>query len=66
MRLKMFKKIVAWSIALLVGYVIIRIVFWLISITFNLVFWLLLIGLVVLVALPIKAAVYKALFKNGD
>jgi|GEM_PF-3589463 len=62
----MIKKIVSWTIALLAGYVIIRVAFWLISITFNLFFWLLLIGLVVLIALPIKSAVYKALFKNGD
>jgi len=59
----MFKTIFSWAIAIIVGVFAIRIFFWLISITFTVVFWLILGGLALLIAIPLKSLIQNKLFK---
>jgi hypothetical protein len=59
----MLKTIFSWVIAIIVGVFAIRIFFWLISITLTVVFWLILGGLALLIALPLKSLIQNKLFK---
>ena len=60
----MFKKVLSWIIAIVAGYAVIKVVFWLINIVFSLVWTLIMIGLVVIIAIPISRFIYKKLLSK--
>lgn len=59
----MLKTIFSWAIAIIVGVIVVRIFFWIISFTFSVAFWLILGGLALLIALPLKSFIQNKLFK---
>jgi len=60
----MFKKVISWIIAIVAGYAVIKVVFWLINIVFSFVWTLIMIGLVVIIAIPASKFIYKKLLSK--
>lgn len=58
----MFKTIISWTIGIVIAYAIVKILFWLLNLAFSLIFIVIMLGLVVLIALPISKAIQNKLF----
>jgi len=58
----MFKQIFSWIIAIVVGVIVIRVVLWLFSIVMQGFFWIVLIGLGLLIAYPLQKFLKEKIF----
>ncbi|MCE5304350.1 MAG: hypothetical protein ABFD61_07635 [Chloroherpetonaceae bacterium] len=58
----MFKQIFSWIIAIVVGVILIRVVLWLFSVVMQGFFWIVLIGLGLLIAYPLQKFLKEKIF----
>jgi len=58
----MFKQIFSWIIAIVVGVIVIRVVLWLFSVVMQGFFWIVLIGLGLLIAYPLQKFLKEKIF----
>lgn len=58
------KSILSWIIAIVLGFVIIKVAFWLFNVIFSMIWIILLIGLAVVVAIPLQSYLKNKLFKK--
>jgi ABC-type glycerol-3-phosphate transport system permease component len=58
----MFKTIISWTIGIVIAYAIVKVLFWILNFAFSLIFLIIMLGLIVLIALPISKAIQNKLF----
>ena len=58
----MFKQIISWIIAIIVGLVVIRVVLWLFSVIMHGFFWIILIAAAAVVAYPLQKFLKEKIF----